>query len=116
MMKVQDVVNKMKTENLVDNREIYVYATKKSLLGGAAGAMAGLCILSVYENTLYMHKANLDNSYGDCIGKFDVANMKIVKAKAGLFGGEFAFEYEGQKYKYKLPSKANGFVKFFEGK
>ncbi len=115
-MKVQEVVNKMKAENLVDNREIYVYATKKSLLAGAAGAVAGLCILSVYENTLYMHKANLDNTYGECLQKFAVSNMKVLKSKAGLFGGEFAFEYEGKKYKFKLPSKANNFANFFVAK
>ena len=115
-MKVKEVVNKMKAENLVDNREIYVYASKKSLLGGAAGAVAGLCILSVYENTLYMHKANLDNSYGECVQKFVVSNMKVLKAKAGLFGGQFVFEYEGMKYRFQLPSKANNFANFFAAK
>ena len=55
----------MKTANLIDDREIYVYATKKSLLGGAAGAIAGLSILGVYENYLFIHKANIDNSRGE---------------------------------------------------
>lgn len=112
-MKVQDVVNKMKIEKLVDDREIYVYAAKNSLVGGAVGAMAGACILSVYENTLYVHKAKLDNSCGECVHRFDIEYMKVLKAKAGLFGGKFIFEYDGKKYSYHLPSRANQFVDFF---
>ena len=112
-MKVQDVVNKMKTEKLVDDREIYVYATKKSLLGGVAGAIANLMILSVYENVLYIHKANMDNSCGELIERINVSDMKILKAKAGVFGGNFVFEYDGKKYSYKLPARAKKFADFF---
>ena len=95
------------------DREIYVYATKKSLLGGAAGAIAGLTILSVYENFLYLYKANIDNSRGALIERISVSDMKILKAKAGLFGGSFIFEYVGKKYNYHLPSRANKFVDYF---
>ena len=112
-MKVQDAINKMKTKNLIDDREIYVYASKKSLLGGAAGAIAGLTILSVYECFLYIHKANVDNSRGEFIEKISIADMRLLKAKAGLFGGSFIFEHNGKKYNYQLPSRANKFVEFF---
>ena len=44
----------MKTANLIDDREIYVYATKKSLLGGAAGAIAGLSILGVWHKISFL--------------------------------------------------------------
>ena len=115
-MKVQDVVNKMKTEKLLDEREVYVYAVKKGLLGGAAGAVANGVILSVYDDTLYIHKAALDNTYKECLEKIAIPAIKVIKAKAGLFSGSFTFEYEGKKYNYQLPSRANKFANFFAGK
>lgn len=45
--------------------------------------------------------------------KFNIPNMKNIQGKAGLFGGKFSFKYEGQEYKFKLPSKAGKFVDFF---
>lgn len=39
--------------------------------------------------------------------------MKNIQGKAGLFGGKFSFKYEGQEYKFKLPSKAGKYVDFF---
>ena len=36
-------------------------------------------------------------------------NIKYLR----LFGGKFSFKYEGQEYKFKLPSKAGKFVDFF---
>ena len=42
-----------------------------------------------------------------------IPNMKNIQGKAGLFGGKFSFNYEGQEYKFKLPSKAGKFVDFF---
>lgn len=115
-MKVQDVVNQMKAAKLLDEREIYAYASKKSVLGGAIGAIAGAVILSVCENTLYVHKAAMDNSYKKCLGTYDISNIKIIKSKSGLLGGNFIFKYEGKKYKYTLPSKTQKFANFFVGK
>ena len=45
--------------------------------------------------------------------RINLSNMKILKTKAGLFGGSFIFEYAGKKYNYQLPSRANKFVDFF---
>lgn len=45
--------------------------------------------------------------------KIYIPNMKNIQGKAGLFGGKFSFNYEGQEYKFKLPSKAGKFVDFF---
>ena len=70
----------------------------------------GLVLLSVYRNVLYIHKANIDNSYGEQLAKFDIPDMKNIRGKAG---GKFSFNYEGQEYKFKLPSKAGKFVDFF---
>ena len=121
-MKVQEVMNKMKAEKLLDDREICVYATKNGAVaggviggavGGAIGAVMGAVILSVYDNTLYVHKAAMDNTYKECLATFYIPNMEILKAKAGLFGGKFVFKYEGKKYKFDLPSRAGKFAKFF---
>ena len=73
----------------------------------------GLVLLSVYRNVLYIHKANIDNSYGEQLAKFDIPDMKNIRGKAGMFGGKFSFNYEGQEYKFKLPSNAGKFVDFF---
>lgn len=67
----------------------------------------------MYRNVLYIHKANIDNSYGEQLAKFDIPDMKNIRGKAGMFGGKFSFNYEGQEYKFKLPSKAGKFVDFF---
>ena len=120
-MKVQEVKAKMQQEKLLDDREIWVYATKKSAsigalggaVGGAIGAAMGAVILSVYDNTFYIHKAAMDNSYKECLGTFNISEMEIVKAKAGLFGGKFVFKCNGNAYKFDLPSRANKFVEFF---
>ena len=113
-MKVQDVVIKLKGEQFLDDREIYVYASKKNgLIGGAVGAIMGLSLLSVYEDTLYIHKALIDNDYGDMVGAFSIPDMVIKKSKSGLMGGNFVFVYEGKKYKYSLPSRTGEFAKFF---
>ena len=62
---------------------------------------------------LYIHHANIDNSYDERWAKIYIPNMKNIQGKAGLFGGKFSFKYEGQEYKFKLPSKAGKFVDFF---
>ena len=61
----------------------------------------------------YIHHANIDNSYDERWAKIYIPNMKNIQGKAGLFGGKFSFNYEGQEYKFKLPSKAGKFVDFF---
>lgn len=114
-MKVQEVITKMKSEKLLDDREIYAYASRKGIVGGAVGAVARAVILSVYETTLYIHRAAVDNSYKECLGTYDISNIKLKKVKSGLFGGKFVFEYEGKKYSYELPSGTKAFAKFFAG-
>lgn len=79
----------MKSENLLDDRELLVYASKKGILGGAVGAAMNLAILSVYNNTLYIHRAAIDNSYNEKLGAYELSNMKIIKSKAGFLGGDF---------------------------
>ena len=70
------------------------------------GSISGLVLLCVYEKFLYIHRANIDNTYGEQLAKIYIPNMKNIQGKAGLFGGKFSFNYEGQEYKFKLPSKA----------
>lgn len=115
-MKVDDVINILVAEQVLDERKILVYATAKNMIGGVVGAVQGLVLLSVCGDVLYLHRAKLDNSCEKCLGYFSISNLKNIKAKAGLFGGSFSFEVDGQKYSFKLPSRANKFVDFFKGK
>lgn len=115
-MKVQEVITKMKSNKLLDDRELLVYATKKGILGGAVGAAMNLVILSVYEDTLYVHRAAIDNSYNEQLVVYKLSDLKIIKSKAGFFGGDFVFEYEGKKEHYTLPSKSGKFAEFFANK
>ena len=92
---------------------IYIYTSLKNILGGIMGTISGLVLLCVYEKFLYIHHANIDNSYDERLAKIYIPNMKNTQGKAGLFSGKFSFNYEGQEYKFKLPSKAGKFVDFF---
>lgn len=64
---------------------------------------------------LYIHRAKLDNTYGDQLAVIPIPDMSKIHGKAGLFGGKFSFEYKGYTYRLKLPSNANKFVDFFTG-
>lgn len=112
-MEVKLVVSLLKKENLLDENEIYVYGSAKNIIGGTIGSIRGLVLLSINENILYIHHANINNSYDERLAKIYIPNMKNIQGKAGLFGGKFSFNYEGQEYKFKLPSKAGKFVDFF---
>lgn len=112
-MKVDIVLEKLQKNEFLDKRNIYIYASLKSILGGIMGSISGLVLLCVYEKFLYIHRANIDNIYGEQLAKIYIPNMKNIQGKAGLFGGKFSFNYEGQEYKFKLPSKAGKFVDFF---
>lgn len=114
-MKVSNIITWLKQMDLLDEKEIFIYATAKNMTGGAIGAVQGLVLLSVCGDILYLHRARIDNSCERCLGNFYIPDLKKVKAKAGLFGGCFSFEAEGQKYRFKLPSRANKFVNFFKG-
>mgnify|MGYP003239312127 CR=1 FL=1 len=102
-MKVDIVLEKLQKKEFLDKRNIYIYASLKSILGGIMGSISGLVLLCVYEKFLY----------GEQLAKIYIPNMKNIQGKAGLFGGKFSFNYEGQEYKFKLPSKAGKFVDFF---
>ena len=124
-MKVQDMLSRMKAENILDDREIYVYATREEnenillagalggAVAGAVGALEGMSLLTVCDNYLYIHKAKLRNDYGECLGEYYIPDMKIKKSKIGILGGSFIFVYEGNKYKYSIPLKGKDFVRFF---
>ena len=112
-MKVDTVQEYLKNNKALDNKKIYIYASSNKIIGGVIGTQSGLVLLSVYEDILYVYRANIDNSYGDRLAKIYIPNMKNIHGKAGLFGGKFSFNYEGQEYKFKLSSKAEKFVDFF---
>lgn len=97
----------------MDENDIYIYASVRSAIGGAIGSIKGLVLLSIDENILYIHQANIDNSYGEQLAKIHIPDMKNIQGKAGVFGGKFSFNYEEKEYKFKLPAKAEKFVDFF---
>ena len=115
-MKVSDIISQLKQENLLDEKEVFVYATAKSMIGGAVGAVQGLVLITVCGDVLYLHRAKLDNAYAECLGKFYLSGLSNIKGKAGLFGGSFSFEADGKKYRFQLPARANKFVDFFKDK
>ncbi|MCP1111630.1 hypothetical protein M2145_002938 [Lachnospiraceae bacterium PF1-21] len=115
-MKVEEVVKKLKAEQLLDQNEIYTYATKPvmgGILGGAVGAAAGAVLLSVSGNILYVHKAKLDNTYGECLDRIDIQSMRDVQGKTGVVGGKLSFEYDGKRFKSKITSRDSRFIDYF---
>lgn len=103
-MRLEQIENQLNENNLLDEQKIYVYA---SLIG------KGLVLLSVCDDTLYIHRANIDNSYSELLAKITISKMQDIKGKSGLFGGKFSFNSDGKKYSFKLPSKAAKFVDYF---
>lgn len=112
-MRLEQVENQLCENKLLDNQKIYIYASLTGGNGGLIGSVKGLVLLSVCENTLYIHRANIDNSYGERLAEISIEKMQNVKGKTGLFGGKLSFEAEGKKYNFKLPSRATKFVDFF---
>lgn len=112
-MKVNDVLAVLVDNQMLDDKKIFVYATARNIIGGTVGALRGLVMLSICGDILYLHRVKLDNSCEECLGSFYIPDLKNIKAKAGLFGGSFSFESGGQKYRFKLPSRANKFVNYF---
>lgn len=51
-MKVEAVIDDLKRKNLLDDSNIFVYASEKRIIGGAVGASYGPVLLSVYQDTL----------------------------------------------------------------
>ena len=90
-MNLEKIEKQLYSDKFLDEKNNYIYASLSNKIGGLIGSVKGLVLRSVYEDILYIHRANIDNSYGK----------------------QFSFKYEGQEYKFKLPSKAGKFVDFF---
>ena len=105
-MNLEKIEKQLYSDKFLDEKNNYIYASLSNKIGGLIGSVEGLVLLSVYEDILYIHRANIDNSYGKQLAKIYIPNMKNIQ-------GKFPFNYEGQEYKFKLPSKAGKFVDFF---
>lgn len=112
-MKVDTVQEYLKNNKALDNKKIYIYASSNKIIGGVIGTQSGLVLLSVNKDILYIHRANINNSYGEQLAKIHIPDMKNIQGKAGLFGGKFSFNYDRKEYKFKLPAKVEKFVDFF---
>lgn len=61
--------------------EKYIYASLKNIIGGMFGSIRGLVLLCIYEDVLYIYRANIDNSYGERLAKIYIPNMKNIQGK-----------------------------------
>ena len=112
-MNLEKIEKQLYSDKFLDEKNNYIYASLSNKIGGLIGSVKGLVLLSVYEDILYIHRANIDNSYGEQLAKIPIPYMKNIQGKAGLFGGKFSFNYDGKEYKFKLPAKAEKFMDFF---
>ena len=112
-MNLEKIEKQLYSDKFLDEKNNYIYASLSNKIGGLIGSVKGLVLLSVYEDILYIHRANIDNSYGEQLAKIHIPDMKNIRGKAGMFGGKFSFNYDGKEYRFKLPAKAEKFVDFF---
>ena len=84
-MKVDTAQEYLKNNKALDNKKIYIYASSNKIIGGVIGTQSGLVLLSVNKDILYIHRANIDNSYGEQLAKIHIPDMKNIRGKAGLF-------------------------------
>ncbi len=112
-MKVPQVIEQLKANQLLDEREIFRYCSSPNLIDLSDPSSKGLVLLSVYEKSLFILEAHLDNTYGKCFAKIEIDKMFPIQGKAGLFKGELTFVCEGNKYDFNLPAKSKKFVEFF---
>ena len=82
-MQVEECVKKLKSKGIIDSREIYIYASLKNIIGGMFGSIRGLVLLCIYEDVLYIYRANIDNSYGERLAKIYMVEsfLSIMKGK-----------------------------------
>ena len=92
-MNLEKIEKQLYSDKFLDEKNNYIYASLSNKIGGLIGSVKGLVLLSVYEDILYIHRANIDNSYGKQLAKIYIPNMKNIQGKAGLFGGKFSFKY-----------------------
>ena len=97
-MKVPQVIEQLKANQLLDEREIFRYCSSPNLIDLSDPSSKGLVLLSVYEKSLFILEAHLDNTYGKCFAKIEIDKMFPIQGKAGLFKGELTFVCEGNKY------------------
>lgn len=111
-MKVDTVQEYLKNNKALDNKKIYIYASSNKIIGGVIGTQSGLVLLSVNKDILYIHRANIDNSYGEQLAKIHIPDMKNIQGKAGLFGGKFSFNYDRKEYKLNCQQKLKNLLIF----
>ena len=80
-MNLKIIETQLQKNNFLDENNIYIYASKKYLLEGICGRIKGLVLLSICKDTLYVHHANIDNSYGEQLAKIHIPDMKISEER-----------------------------------
>lgn len=84
-MNLEKIEKQLYSDKFLDEKNNYIYASLSNKIGGLIGSVKGLVLLSVYEDILYIHRANIDNSYGERLAKIYIPNMKNIQGKAGKF-------------------------------
>ena len=88
-MNLEKIEKQLYSDKFLDEKNNYIYASLSNKIGGLIGSVKGLVLLSVYEDILYIHRANIDNSYGKQLAKIYIPNMKNIQGKAGLLVESF---------------------------
>lgn len=68
-MNLEKIEKQLYSDKFLDEKNNYIYASLSNKIGGLIGSVKGLVLLSVYEDILYIHRANIDNSYGKQLAK-----------------------------------------------
>ena len=68
-MNLEKIEKQLYSDKFLDEKNNYIYASLSNKIGGLIGSVKGLVLLSVYEDILYIHRANIDNSYGKQFNK-----------------------------------------------
>ena len=75
-MNLEKIEKQLYSDKFLDEKNNYIYASLSNKIGGLIGSVKGLVLLSVYEDILYIHRANIDNSYGKQLAKIYIPSMK----------------------------------------
>lgn len=102
----------MKADKILDERGLWIYALQKGHKEKASFVAQGRVLLSIYADSLLIHRAVFEESYSICLASYNLYDLEDVKGRAGLLGGILHFRVEGFYHHFQLPVKAKKFVDF----
>ena len=92
----------------------YIYASLSNKIGGLIGSVKGLVLLSVYEDILYIHRANIDNSYGKQLAKNLYSKYEKYPRKSRIiWWKDFLSSMKDKNINLNCHQRPEKFVDFF---